>query len=101
MQFHPEKNLYEWIRNRNIAHSSNAILAAQYFATFLVNEARKNDNHFGGVDEENRVLIYNFEATFTGLKKSAFEQSYLFKDTTDYPGPNSNFDYSNTDDQIY
>lgn len=84
VQFHPEKNLYEWIRNRNIPHSENAVKMAQYFARFFVNEARKNGNKFSGVDEENRMLIYNFPVTFTGLVKSAFEQSYLFMNTVQY-----------------
>lgn len=90
VQFHPEKNIYEWIRNRNIPHSSNAIITAQYFATFFVDECRKNDNHFESVDEENKVLIYNFPTTFTGLVKSAFEQSYLFKSGVRYPSSKKN-----------
>lgn len=85
VQFHPEKNLYEWIRNRNIPHDGHAIESAQYFATFFVNECRKSDNRFSGVDEENQVLIYNFPAKFTGRLNSTFEQSYLFEGSVDYP----------------
>lgn len=84
VQFHPEKNIYEWIINRNISHTSNAIKAAQYFATFFVDEARKSFNTFGSVDEENSVLIYNFQTNFTALVKSAYEECYLFYETTDY-----------------
>jgi len=84
VQFHPEKNLYEWIINRNISHTSNAIRAAQYFANFFVDEARNSLNSFASVDEENSVLIYNFPTNFTALVKSAYEQCYLFYDTTDY-----------------
>lgn len=85
VQFHPEKSLYEWIRNRNISHTDNAITAAQYFANFLVNESRKNRNRFETARDENRHLIYNFLATFTAPINSTFEQSYLFESNADYP----------------
>ncbi|XP_037045526.1 gamma-glutamyl hydrolase-like isoform X2 [Bradysia coprophila] len=84
IQFHPEKNIYEWIINRNISHTPNAIKAAQYFAYFFVDEARKNFNSFDSVDEENSMLIYNYQTNFTALVKSAFEQCYLFDSETDY-----------------
>lgn len=83
-QFHPEKVLYEWIRNRGIAHTANAIQVGQWFAKFYVDESRRSLNKFSGLDEENRVLIYNYQPTFTGLVKSAFEQSYLFEGNADY-----------------
>lgn len=84
VQFHPEKNLYEWVLNKNISHSSNAILASQYFAQFFINEARKSDHHFDNAKNEDNHVIYNFPATFTGAKGSAFEQSYMFNDVVSY-----------------
>lgn len=84
VQFHPEKSLYEWVAHKNIPHTENAIKMAQYFARFFVHEARKNGNRFSGVDEENRMLIYNFPVTFTALAKSAFEQCYLFTKDVEY-----------------
>lgn len=84
VQFHPEKNLYEWVRNRNIAHSQDAIATAQYFETFLANQCRLNSNRFSGSDTENQMLIYNFPVTFTARLNSTFEQSYLFEWNTDY-----------------
>lgn len=62
-------------------------MSSQYFASFFVNECRKNGNKFTGIDEENRMLIYNFPTTFTGRVKSAFEQSYLFKSDVEYAKP--------------
>lgn len=79
IQFHPEKNIYEWVRNKNISHTPNAIKAAQYFADFFVNEARKSGQSFQSEAEIDRHVIYNFPVAFTGLKKSAFEQCYLFE----------------------
>lgn len=86
IQFHPEKNPYEWKRTLNIPHTANAIKAAQYFSNFFVTECRKNSNRFSGPAEENNVLIYKFPVTFTGhIKKSGFLQCYLFADDVHYP----------------
>lgn len=38
VQFHPEKNTYEWTTKEDIPHSPNAIKTAQYFANFFVNQ---------------------------------------------------------------
>lgn len=85
IQFHPEKNIYEWVRNKNISHTQNAIKAAQYFAEFFVNEARKSTNSFKNAKTEDQYVIYNFNVTFTGLVGSAFEQCYMFPKDIDYP----------------
>lgn len=84
IQFHPEKNLYEWVRNKNISHTPNAVIASQYFAQFFVNEARKNNHQFRDTKTEDQHLIYNFPLTFSGLVGSSYEQCYLFKDNVDY-----------------
>lgn len=42
VQFHPEKILFEWVREKNISHTYNAIKANRYFADFFVNEGRYN-----------------------------------------------------------
>ncbi|XP_023297410.2 gamma-glutamyl hydrolase [Lucilia cuprina] len=78
-QFHPEKNIYEFIANRNITHTSKAIQASQYFADFLVNEARRNRQQFKNETEEVQHLIYNYAPVYTALKGSSFEQQYLFE----------------------
>lgn len=85
VQFHPEKNLYEWVRNKNISHTSSAIKASQYFAQFFVSEARRSTNSFRDAKTEDQFVIYNFNVTFTGAVGSAFEQCYLFPADIDYP----------------
>lgn len=93
IQFHPEKNIFEWVRNKNISHTRHAIQASQYFADFLVNEARKSDHHFADSKTEDQFVIYNFPVEFTGAKGSAFEQSYLFSADAKYfeePSSSSN-----------
>jgi gamma-glutamyl hydrolase len=41
LQFHPEKNIYEWKEGKVHPHSAEAIRAAQYFANFFVNEGKR------------------------------------------------------------
>lgn len=38
LQFHPEKNDYEWVRGRNIPHGTDATIIDQYFASFFIDE---------------------------------------------------------------
>lgn len=78
LQFHPEKNLYEWKVGKNIPHGENAVKIAQYFANFFVNEARKNHHKFKNSTEEDKKLIYNYSPTYTALDNSDFMQSYIF-----------------------
>lgn len=42
VQFHPEKNIYEWTTKENIPHSPEAIETAQYFAMFFINQGKKD-----------------------------------------------------------
>lgn len=83
IQFHPEKNIYEWVRNRNISHSARAIKANSYFGDFLVGQARMSQHSFANVDEENSKVIYNYNLKYTGLKGSAYEQIYAFTGNED------------------
>ncbi|XP_055914172.1 gamma-glutamyl hydrolase A-like isoform X2 [Eupeodes corollae] len=78
VQYHPEKNLYEFIENRGIPHSAQSIRAAQYFADFFINETRQNMNKFSDSKEEENSLIYNYTPEFTGRAGSSFVQQYLF-----------------------
>jgi len=42
LQFHPEKNIYEWREDKVHNHSADGIRVSQYFANFFVNEGKKN-----------------------------------------------------------
>nr|XP_009671852.1 PREDICTED: gamma-glutamyl hydrolase [Struthio camelus australis] len=77
VQWHPEKNAYEWKNSSGIPHSSLAIRASYYMADFFVNEARKNLHSFPTKDEETKELIYNYTPTYTGAF-SSFQQVYFF-----------------------
>ncbi|XP_033338286.2 gamma-glutamyl hydrolase [Megalopta genalis] len=78
LQFHPEKNLYEWKEDLKIPHGENAARVTQFFANFFVDEARKNHNYFTNVNEEAQSLIYNYPVQYTAQYHSTFEQCYLF-----------------------
>ncbi|XP_065828639.1 gamma-glutamyl hydrolase-like [Oscarella lobularis] len=79
VQWHPEKNIFEWIASEGINHSSNAVLVTQYMANFFVSQARMNDNHFSTSEEEDKYLIYRYSPIFTGENvKSSFEQCYVW-----------------------
>lgn len=83
VQFHPEKNAYEFGEYADgspyevIDHSPEAITAGQFFATFFISEARKNDQHFADPRAERRALIYNYQTST--VTDPGFVQSYLFK----------------------
>lgn len=78
VQWHPEKNNFEWsTKETSIPHSYEAVRVAQHMANFFVNEARKNTHRFANQAAEQKHLIYNYMANYTG-KKSNFEQMYLF-----------------------
>ncbi|RLW12982.1 hypothetical protein DV515_00000290 [Chloebia gouldiae] len=77
MQWHPEKNPFEWKNSPGIPHSPSAVRAAYYMADFFVNEARKSMHHFSSEEEETKELIYNYNPVYTGTF-SAFQQTYFF-----------------------
>lgn len=79
IQFHPEKNMFEFKASLKIPHSENAVIASQYFANAFVQETRKNNHSFNNWESEQKSLIYNYPAQFTGIKNSSYEQLYMFK----------------------
>jgi len=64
VQFHPERNAFEWDHPEKTPHTGEAVEAMQYLARFYVSETKKNQHQFpeGMLD---KLLIYNYQATFT------------------------------------
>lgn len=61
--WHPEKPQFEWVPSPYMAHLNhdwNSVQVGQHFGNFLVNEARKNGQHFTNTTEEAEALIYNY-----------------------------------------
>ncbi|CAG9819326.1 unnamed protein product [Phaedon cochleariae] len=78
VQFHPEKNIFEFKKSIGIPHSVGAVQASQYFSNFFVNECRKNNNSFSDDDIEMKSLFYNYSPVYTAPKGSSYEQIYVF-----------------------
>ena len=84
-QWHPEKSQFEWVDSPaievgNISHHFDAIQVGQYFGNFLVNEARRNGQHFANKTEEAEALIYNYHHYLTYAGKtgnSSFVETYV------------------------
>ncbi|NXT85073.1 GGH hydrolase, partial [Zapornia atra] len=77
VQWHPEKNTFEWKNSTAIPHSPLAVKATYYIADFFINEARKSLHHFSSEEEERKELIYNYTPVYTG-PFSSFQQVYFF-----------------------
>lgn len=79
VQWHPEKNAFEWGLSA-IPHSEDAIDLTHASASYLVSEARKSTHGPKSVDEENSLLIYNYNPYFSGKDGDGhFDQSYVFE----------------------
>lgn len=74
VQWHPEKNAYEWTPRENIPHSEAAVSVMQWVADRFVQHARRNDRGFGAAEMGH--LIYNWSPRFTGSQGSDFTQEY-------------------------
>ena len=80
IQWHAEKNTFEWTLNENIPHQEMSIKLTQYMSNFFVNEARQSQHKFPTPEEEAASLIYNYPPVYT-RNMSNFEQCYIFKTT--------------------
>ncbi|XP_066952436.1 gamma-glutamyl hydrolase-like isoform X1 [Macrobrachium rosenbergii] len=81
-QFHPEKNLYEWVSDEEhsaIPHDSPSVGVSQYFSSFFINQARYNKQGFATDEEEQAALLYNYGVTFTGAQGWPFTEAYFFR----------------------
>jgi len=78
VQWHPEKNPFEWTPNEALPHSSTAVRLAQAMSNFFVDEARKSSHSFSASDLTS-LLIYNYNPVFTGAQGSDFTQEYIWQ----------------------
>lgn len=76
VQFHPEKNQFEFKKDANICHNKEAIKVSQYFANFFVEECRNSVC----VEVDSQELIYRHSPCYKGnVAGSAYEQLYIFE----------------------
>lgn len=78
VQWHPEKNAFEWFPKVAINHSKEAILITQYIADFFVNQARLSGHRFSNKEDEDAALIYHHNPVFCDPDITHFEQCYIF-----------------------
>jgi len=79
VQFHPEKNIFEWThKEANIPHSRAAVDVASYMSKFFIDMSRQSQHQFA--DDGELYNIYNYNAIHSGSKKvgMSFEQMYAF-----------------------
>lgn len=78
LQFHPEKNAYEW--EKNDPHSWSTVYSARYFDDWFVNECHKNKHDYYTANRTslNTKLIYNYPTTYIGEKKNPFFEQVYF-----------------------
>eukprot|EP00243_Klebsormidium_subtile_P003003 TRINITY_DN16135_c0_g1_i1.p1 TRINITY_DN16135_c0_g1~~TRINITY_DN16135_c0_g1_i1.p1 ORF type:complete len:367 (+),score=79.77 TRINITY_DN16135_c0_g1_i1:303-1403(+) len=77
-QWHPEKNVWEW-HAPAVPHSEDAVLLTQAAANFFVSEARKSGHQPASLQEEQELLIYNYQPYYSGKDaKGYFDQVYIF-----------------------
>jgi len=80
VQFHPEKSMFEWSPFLAINHSQEAVGVMQYFADFLVDQARMSSSRmFASEQEADQHLIYNYAPVFNDTI-AYFPQTYFFVD---------------------
>jgi len=78
IQWHAEKNQFEWNPDEVIQHTADAIYAMQYFGRYLVDQARMSNHQFPTYQEEYKSLIYNYSPIYSEAIVSDFEQCYVF-----------------------
>jgi len=74
VQFHPEKNSFEWKINAD--RSYDAIEIEQIMSNKFIEKARLSKNSFASYDEYQKYSIYNFQATATTFP---FSRIYRFQ----------------------
>lgn len=78
VQWHPEKNSFEWTSAEAINHSKEAVLVTQYMADFFVDQARLSGHRFPSLEKEEDALIYKHPAVYCDVQITHFEQCYFF-----------------------
>ncbi|XP_060083766.1 gamma-glutamyl hydrolase-like [Ylistrum balloti] len=77
VQFHPEKNVYNWDLRFVNNHDAHAIQVAHYFADFFIAEARRSSHFFPTVDEEISAIINNDQPVYS--EDTSFQDTYYYR----------------------
>ncbi|XP_074651728.1 gamma-glutamyl hydrolase B-like [Tubulanus polymorphus] len=84
LQWHTEKFNFHWCtKTTSLLHTAETILVAQAAANFFISEARKNNNKFDSLREEQAELIDNYNIVFVGLPTYGLFHYFSREDMTD------------------
>jgi len=78
LQWHPEKNPFEWKPVPLVEHTLQSVEVSQYMTDFLISEARKSNHKYTSPKEEYNSLIYNYSPVYTAAIIPDFVQCYVF-----------------------
>ncbi|TKY49202.1 Gamma-glutamyl hydrolase [Spatholobus suberectus] len=78
LQWHPEKNAFEWATSLKAPHTEDAVRVTQSTANFFIREARKSSNT-PDAQEVRDNLIYNYKPTYGGTAGKGYDEVYLFE----------------------
>lgn len=89
LQWHPEKNTFEWTKHKNIPHGYWASEITHQTVRFYVNETRRSCTSFNDVVDEDIWIIYNDKLAFSGRHIHEddpvwAEQAYVFPSWRNY-----------------
>lgn len=76
VQFHLEKNAFEWHKEINASHTPESIKISQQLGNFFINEARKNYHTFDSESEADSYSIYNYNPV---PMDNTFMECYFFE----------------------
>lgn len=76
IQWHTEKNMFDWTRQLAISHDPDAIAVTQYMADYFVGQARLSQHHFPSIEAEQKALIYNWHTSHSS--SFHYEEIYVW-----------------------
>eukprot|EP00033_Pygsuia_biforma_P002643 GCRY01002923.1.p1 GENE.GCRY01002923.1~~GCRY01002923.1.p1 ORF type:complete len:375 (-),score=31.91 GCRY01002923.1:11-1009(-) len=77
LQWHPEKNAFEWCPREDLPHSATGVRATQEIADFFISEARRHSADDPAKDKRvDAFSIAHYTTTYT-YDYSGFETTYL------------------------
>jgi len=86
VQFHPERNAFEWDVQEHLDHAEIAVKAMQHLSRFYVGECRKSTHKFASAKTEYDSLIYNWTPSRTANSSDPYpdQQTYFFTNLHDH-----------------
>uniref|UniRef100_A0A8D8U8K1 folate gamma-glutamyl hydrolase n=1 Tax=Cacopsylla melanoneura TaxID=428564 RepID=A0A8D8U8K1_9HEMI len=79
LQFHPEKNAYEWDEKQTNPHNHDAIITARIFSDWFIDKARLSNHSFSSQASLYQSLIHQYPSSMCWPHHIGFEQVYLFE----------------------